>query len=415
MTGDTIYDPFDNAPETVEWSRLRTLRQEAATEVTPGIYVLARYADADDALRNGGGKRPEFSHAGGMRIAGTPAPPEEQLMSELDGPRHAHIRRLLMSALQPKLVAAVAPFVRQVAHLMLDHIAGPNAAGTDPVDLVSAFAAPIPAFVVAHLLGLPEGDIERFRAWSDEVVGSQYTHQDGREGFAISHPAFARYLDDLVAERTARPGSDFLSLVVTAEHDGERFAPVQIRTLMMHLIVAGNETTTHLIANLLERLIGHPALYRRIANDRSLLPAAVEESLRLDPPVLMRAVTCVRDSARGSVVVPAGSRVVVSIAAANRDERVFPDPDAFRLDRLDGRRHLSFGAGAHFCPGAQLARVETLAAVDVFLDRVAAPALVPGWRRRKVRVFWANGPQALPVARPAFHRRGPGPAVQCGW
>jgi cytochrome P450 len=167
---------------------------------------------------------------------------------------------------------------------------------------------------------------------------------------------------------------------------------------MMHLIVAGNETTTHLIANLLERVIADPELYRTLRADRSLLPAAIEESLRLDPPVLMRAVTCVRDSVRGSVVVPAGSRVVVSIAAANRDEREFPDPEAFRLDRPDGRHHLSFGAGAHYCPGAQLARVEATAAVDVFLDRATGPALLPGWQRRKVRVFWANGPQALPVA-----------------
>jgi cytochrome P450 len=321
-------------------------------------------------------------------------------MSELDGPRHAHIRRLLMAALQPKLVAAVDPFVRTVAHRMLDRLVSvqereqPNG----PVDLVSAFAAPIPAVVIAHLLGLPEPDIERFRAWSDEVVASQYTHRDGRDGFAASHPAFARYLDDLVAQRSARPGEDFLSLLVTAEQDGARFTPVQVRTLMMHLIVAGNETTTHLIANLLERLIADPELYRTLRADRRLLPAAIEESLRLDPPVLMRAVTCVRDSIRGAVVVPAGSRVVVSIAAANRDEREFPEPEAFRLDRPDGRRHLSFGAGAHYCPGAQLARVEATAAVDVFLDRATEPALLPGWQRRKVRVFWANGPQALPVA-----------------
>jgi cytochrome P450 len=388
------YDPFDRAPESVDWSALADLRRGGAREITPGLFVFARHGDADDALRNGGGKNPEFSHAAGMRVAGTDVDPQEQLMSELDGPRHAHIRRLLMAALQPRLVAAVAPFVREVADQLLDRL--PPAG---PVDLVEAFAAPIPASVVAYLLGLPGRDVDQFRAWSDEVVRGQYSTGDasGRSGFGEAHPAFASYLDDLIARRTADPREDFLSLVVTAEHDEVRFTPVQARTLLMHLIVAGNETTTHLITNLLDRLISEPALYARLRADRALVPVAIEESLRLDPPVLMRAVTCVRDSDRGPVVVPAGSRVAVSIAAANRDETCFADPDAFRLDRTDPTRHLSFGAGAHFCPGAGLARVEATVAIDAFLDRLPRPRIAPGFRRRKVQVFWANGPQTLSI------------------
>lgn len=386
------YDPFDNSPESVDDDLLRHLRTERVTEVSPGLVVLGRYVDVDHALRNGGGKNPEYSHHAGMRVAGTTVPDDERLMSELDGPAHAHIRRLLTTALHTRLVAAAEPFVREVADRLLDRL-------PETFDVVGDFAAPIPAYVVAHLLGLPADDVDRFRAWSDEVVSGQYTDRGQRDGFAAAHPEFAAYLDGLVADRTARPGTDFLSRVVTAEHAGVRFTPVQARTLLMHLIVAGNETTTHLIANLLDRLIRDPALYARVRADRSLVAPAVEESLRLDPPVLVRALTCVRDSPRGERTVPAGARVVVSIVAANRDPTAFGQPDAFTLDRSDAGRHLAFGAGAHFCPGAQLARVEATAAVDTFLSRVAEPTPVDGWTRRKVRVFWANGPQTMPVRK----------------
>jgi cytochrome P450 len=389
------YDPFDNMQDSVDWSVLSKLRERGVCEVSAGLYAFARHADADDALRNGGGKTPEFSHAAGMRRSGTTVDPDEQLMSELDGPRHAHIRRLLMAALQPRLLAAAEPFIGKVAHELLDRLQDT----TGPVDLVEAFAAPIPAYVVAHLLGLPATDVQQFRTWSDEVVRGQYSQGDdtGHGGFASAHPEFAGYLDELIARRTAQPQDDFLSLAVTAEHDGKRFSPSQARTLIMHLIVAGNETTTHLITNLLERAIGDGDLYARLRADRSLIPVAIEESLRLDPPVLMRAVTCIRDNARGAVTVPAGARVVVSIAAANRDPAVFADPETFSLSRTGKARHLSFGAGAHFCPGAGLARIEAAVAVDAFLDRVSHPALDLGWSRRKVPVFWANGPRTLSV------------------
>jgi cytochrome P450 len=387
------YDPFDNAPESVDWNTLRSLREAGPTELVPDLYVLARHLDADHALRNGGGKSPEFSHVNGMRPARTKPDPQEELMSEIDGPHHSDIRKLLMAAMQPRIVAALEPYVRSIANDLLDRM--PEGAA---VDLVESYAAPIPAYVVARLLGLPDADVEQFRAWSDEVVAGQYTRGNatGSGGFAASHPDFARYLDAVIAQRRTRPSGDFLSRVVTVEHDGMRFTPVQARTLVMHLIVAGNETTTHLITNLLERAIADPVLYSRLRADAALVPNAIEESLRLDPPVLMRALTCVQPSERGDVTLPAGARVVVSIAAANRDPTVFADPDVFRIDR-DQRRHLAFGAGAHFCPGAGLARLEAVAAVQTFVERVAVASIAADWRRRKVQIFWANGPKTLTV------------------
>jgi len=386
-------DPFDSRPESVDWDQLAELRERSATEIDNGMYVIARYAEAAAAFRNGGGKNPHFSHAAGMRAdSAADGPADEQLMSEIDGPRHADVRRLLMMALQPRLVARAEPQIRQIAHRLLDDLAS-----TAEADLVEHFAAPIPAFVMAHLLGLPDSDVPQFQQWADEVVAGQY-ESSANQGFAAAHPDFSAYLDRLIHDRSTTPQADFLTHLVQAQSAGVRFSPGEIRTLIMHLIVAGSETTRHLISNVIYRLITTPGWYARVRRDRDLVVPAIEESLRLDPPVLMRAVTCVQDvTGCDAAVIPSGTRVIISIAAANRDPAVFVDADAFAPDRARPA-HLAFGGGAHFCPGAQLARLEAAVSLDVFLDRVAAPTIEGTWAPRKVPVFWANGPRSLPVA-----------------
>ena len=165
----------------------------------------------------------------------------------------------------------------------------------------------------------------------------------------------------------------------------------------MFLIISGNETTRHLIANLLQRVIADPALLEQLRADRSLIERAVEESLRIDPPIhlLLRNVEAETD-VFGEHMCP-GEKVAFGIASANRDERYYADPEAYRLDRENWREHVAFGGGPHVCPGSSLARLEARVALDVFLDRVATASFEPGYVWRKTPVVWANGPAELPA------------------
>jgi cytochrome P450 len=163
----------------------------------------------------------------------------------------------------------------------------------------------------------------------------------------------------------------------------------------MHLLIAGHETTTNLLGNLLHHVLTNTAHLAALRAAPALIPVAVEESLRRDPPVLIQPVLCVASATCSGRAVDAGSHAVLSIAAANRDPAAYEAPDAFLLDRVQPRPHNSFGGGPHFCPGAPLARLEARVALEVFLDQVADASLVPEQRQQKVPVFWANGPEHL--------------------
>lgn len=214
---------------------------------------------------------------------------------------------------------------------------------------------------------------------------------------AGAHPEFTAYIDGEIAARRAQPRDDFMTRLLQTEVDGRRLTDVEARTQLVFLFISGNETTRNLIGNLLFMLASDPALFARLQADHELVPNAVEESLRHDPPVqfLMRECTAAAQ-VRGEQICP-HDKVAFGIASANRDETVFDDPHAFRLDRPDPRNHLGFGGGPHVCPGATLARLEARVAVTVFLERVAGVRLADGQGYENVPVFWARGPRELRV------------------
>ena len=165
----------------------------------------------------------------------------------------------------------------------------------------------------------------------------------------------------------------------------------------MNLIIAGNETTRNLIGNCLYTLATSPELYGRVRGDRGLIPNVVEESLRLDAPVQVLGRAVVVDTAIEGCPLKKGDRVVFGLASANRDERVHDDPDEFRLDRPRQRDHVAFGAGPHICPGASLARLETVATLEAFCERVVAFRLIDNFEPEPNPVFWAHGHRRLPA------------------
>ena len=387
-------DPLDTT-DGVPFAALAQLRATCPVSQAPsGAYFLARYDDVLAATKNIGSFQASF------REPGVVVPPEEQLISEIPEPRHSEIRRIINSAIAQHRLARVEPFVRELCHSLLDGVLARGGG-----DLVADYVTPIPATVIAHLLGVDPADHGRFAEWSDLVVQSDYATKNRRadgeenEGLAGVAPEFTDYLDAMIAERAAMadPPDDFVTRLITTEVDGIRLTPLEMRTQLAFLLMSGNETTRHLIGNLLETVCLDPTLFAHFRADPSLLTIGVEESLRHDPPIHVLIRDCIRAVEVEDVPIPVGAKVAFGLAAANRDPSMYHAPDEFRLDRPRPKDHLGFGGGPHVCPGAQLARLEGRVALEVFCDRVAGARLVEGYAREPVPVFWAHGPRRLPA------------------
>jgi cytochrome P450 len=389
-----LADPL-NASAGVPYDALAELRDRCPVSRTPsGAYFLARHDDVLAATKN-----IEVFQAS-FRAAGVVVPPEEQLISEIPEPRHGKIRRIINSAIAQHRISRVEPFIRTLCDELLDRIVARGGG-----DLVADYVTPIPATVIAHLLGVDPEDHARFAQWSDLVVQSTYATKNRREdgadgeGLAGVAPDFTAYLDAMIAERkaSADPPDDFVTRLINTEVDGERLTDLEMRTQLAFLLMSGNETTRHLIANMLETVCTDTALFARLRAEPDTVPTLVEESLRHDPPIHVLMRDCLKEITIDGVTIPAGVKVGFGLASANRDERTYDDPDEFRLDRPSAKDHLAFGGGPHVCPGASLARLEGRVALEVFLDRVDHVCVDSGYRREPVPVFWANGPRRLPV------------------
>jgi cytochrome P450 len=383
------FDPLTADPADPRLARLR--RDEPVVRTDGGAWFVARAAEVHAAAQD------VHTFVASFREPGVVVPEEEQLVNEIPEPRHGQIRRIINSAIAAHRIGRIEPFCVSLCHELLDGILD---RGDGPIDLVAEYVMPVPNNVIAQLLGAPRDDFRLWSRWSDEVVQGTWptTNRNERgEGFAAAHPEFSDYVDRLIAERRARPEDDFISRLLQTEVAGRRLSDVEARSQLVFLFISGNETTRHLIGNLLWTLANYGGLFAALRSDRSLVPVAVEESLRHDPPVrfLMRDCTVAAEIA-GVAMCPR-DKVAFGVASANRDESVYDDPHAFRLDRPDPRNHLGFGGGPHVCPGASLARLEARAAVNVLLDRVQQMTPVrPGWYEN-VPVAWAHGPRELLV------------------
>lgn len=387
-------DPLD-ATLGVPYELFATLRAECPVSRTmSGAYFLAGHDDVLAATKNIAAFQASF------REPGVVVPPEEQLISEIPEPRHGEIRRIINSAIAQHRISRVEPYARQLCHDLLDGVLARGGG-----DLVAEYVTPIPASVIAHMLGADPADHHRFAEWSDLVVQSTYAtknrREDGEEdeGLAGTAPEFIAYIDAMIASRKAatEPPDDFVTRLIHTEVDGRTLTDLEMRTQLAFLLISGNETTRHLIGNMLEVLCGDPELFARLQSDRDLVTVVVEESLRHDPPIHVLMRDCIAPTTVAGVEIPVGEKVAFGLASANRDAQTYDDPDEFRLDRPSPKDHLAFGGGPHVCPGAALARLEGRVALEVFLDRVKTASLADGYRREPVPVFWANGPRRLPV------------------
>lgn len=323
-------------------------------------------------------------------------PMGDQLTS-IDPPRHTRHRALAGRLFTPNRLKENEAFMWTLADGLIDELADRG-----EVEFTAAYAKPLTLLVIADLLGVPREDHERFRSWlggENANVGNPEGEHSGDRVFANLSPYFTRYVE----ERRASPGEDVLSRLATARFpDGELPEVADVVRLATIIYAAGQETTARLLAAGIRILAEQPALARELRSDAGGIPGFVEECLRLEGPIKSTFRLALQDTQIGDVHVPAGTIVMGSVGAANRDPRVFDDPDRFDPRRPNVRRHIAFGHGEHFCPGASLARAEARISFERLLARLDDFELVDPGALRYAPTFIIRGLEALPLR---FRRR----------
>ncbi len=417
-----VYDPFEPEWRPDPYPKYRELRDRAPVFFAPeaGVWCVSRFDDVQTVLKspqrfssramfsmlmnNGQDGPPPLSWAL-LRFIGRIAvrarlnpltfPTARNLIAE-DGERHSTLRSIVNRGFTPRQIASRETRARAVVEQSMKKLDS-----GEPFDVMKDLAIPLPVTIIAEMLGIEPERLRDFKRWSDTVVrnasGPGRADPYNRE-FGTTMIELVNYVRKIARRRRQAPADDLISVIV-AEQDGETaLSDREIIQFVLLLLVAGNETTTNLIGNAVTALLDHPEQLERVAADPSLVPAAIEETLRFDGPIQLVFRSTTEDVELSGTRIPKGQFVAPLIGSANRDERRFADPDRFDVGR-DSRGHVGFGFGHHFCLGASLARLEA---------RVALEALVPRLQRFEraasertlVDSFLVRGPLRLEL-RPA--------------
>ena len=313
----------------------------------------------------------------------------EHIMLGMDDPQHRRYRGLVSAAFRQRALAQQEEgLIARVAGELIDVMAERGHA-----ELVREFTFPYPTQVIAGILGLPRGDYRQFQNWSTAIL-SFFGKLD--EAIVASEQV-KQYIAAILTERRREPREDLISELAQAELDGERLSDDEIFSFLLLLLPAGVETTYRATGNLLFSLLSSPGQLDAVRADRSLVPQAIEEALRLETPLLNITRLATRDAEVGGVAIPAGSTVMLMLASANRDEDRYAQPDRYDIYRDAPKPHVSFGHGPHACLGLHLARLEMRTALNLLLDRLPDLRLDPDGDDPHIRGQVFRSPTSLPV------------------
>jgi cytochrome P450 len=346
------------------------------------IFFVYRYDDVARVLRD----NETFSSSIVLDFFGDAL--GRHVMLGMDKPEHRRHRSLVAGAFTQKAIARREhDLVDRVANELVGQFSGDGRA-----DLVRQFTFPYPTQIIASLLGLPREDYPQFQRWSIALL-SILTNRE--RGLAAAE-SLKQYFAPILADRRGEPRDDLISDLAVAEIDGERLADEEIFSFLRLLLPAGVETTYRSTGNLLFGLLSHPDQLDAVRADGSLIPQAIEEAIRWEPPLLSITRVAVRDTELAGVPIPAGSAVMPMLGSANREADRNPDPDRFDIFR-DSRQHISFGHGVHICLGMHLARLEMRVALNTLLDRLPELRLDPDGDDPHIHGQVFRSPTSLPV------------------
>ena len=379
------------------FSELR--RSSPVCQVDPdGWWAVSRYQDVVFVL-----KHPELFSSANLRSAreaivdprlrGDSLFPDESSLISSDPPVHGRLRKLISGAFAPKAMLRLEERVRAIAADHVDQILRKSR-----FDLIEDLAVPLPVIVIAEMLGVDPERRADFKRWSDAAINVQATGRLPNEEVRLilqSRREFRAYFEAMIEDRRRAPREDLVSDLCRAEAESESLRPEEVLAMAILLLIAGNETTTNLIGNGTLTLLEHPEAMSRLRREPALIPGFLEEVLRYNGPVKLLTRRATEDVTLSGVTIPGGAFVVTLLAAANRDPEAFPDPDRFDITR-EGRGHLTFGQGIHFCVGAPLSRIEGRIAFEEIFRRL------PLFSRESGRVEWNSalglrGLRSLPL------------------
>jgi hypothetical protein len=391
-----VFDPFNPDFLANPYPLLHHLREHDPVHRSPlGFWVLTRYDDVAHVMRNaqlfGAFMQPDRLRT--QLGDGAAFAYVSRRLGSYDPPDHTRLRSLVTKAFTVRRVEAMRPHIQALTDTLLEAIRE-----TPPVDIIAALAHPLPSLVICEMLGVPEADRAQLSAWTMEIA-FLIALAIPPDRLRIAEQAandFRGYVRALITKRRHTLGHDLLSALITAETAGDRLTEEELVATIMFLFSAGHQTTRDLVGNGLLALLRHPEQWQQLVANPALVPAAVEESLRYDPPTTGPRRRALVDTTINGVAIAAGDQLFPSICAANRDPARFVDPDRFDLHRAD-KEHVTFGGGIHYCVGAALARVEAQIIFGTLSRRFPALELADEhiqWRES----MSFRGPVALHVA-----------------